>query len=345
MGFKRFDPEDLVLSTDSVTATVWSNNSPTLTTFFTSSTQTTSNTGQFYHQVYQSETGTAGSEVQFSVAYCNSNGSGSKYYNPLVIGNSPTRTNYGQYRSLILGDENAKFVFGGVESNDFYALSVERARYKEKLLPGSFELSLSNSPHTITLIDDSSTQTSVTFTDAGRVYNIVSGSIDNGVSTTLNTNGYTTNAGSFGFFLPDIGTILLNARALQSNPNEGGITLNTQTQPNQQRDNPQRIISAISKSAADDSKNFKLNSEETLSSDFIFVRARNNEFNYSENPSFISGSTGAVIFDSFVDNPTSYITTAGLYNDNNELLAVAKLSRPLPKDFTKELLVRVKLDF
>ena len=60
---------------------------------------------------------------------------------------------------------------------------------------------------------------------------------------------------------------------------------------------------------------------------------------------FISGSTGAVIFPSFIDNPQTYITTVGLYNDNSELLAVAKMSRPLPKDFTKELLVRVKLDF
>ena len=88
-----------------------------------------------------------------------------------------------------------------------------------------------------------------------------------------------------------------------------------------------------------------MNSQEALSSDFIFVRARNNEFNYSENPSFISGSTGEIVFNSFINNPQTYITTVGLYNDSNELLAVAKLSRPLPKDFTKELLVRVKLDF
>ena len=90
---------------------------------------------------------------------------------------------------------------------------------------------------------------------------------------------------------------------------------------------------------------FTLNSEEKLSSDFIFIRAQNSSFNYSENPSFISGSTGEVVFNEFIDNPVTYITTVGLYNDTNDLLAVAKLSRPLPKDFTKEMLVRVKLDF
>jgi hypothetical protein len=58
----------------------------------------------------------------------------------------------------------------------------------------------------------------------------------------------------------------------------------------------------------------------------------------------ISGS-GDFNFPSLVDNPQTFITTVGMYNDNNELLAVAKLSKPLVKDFTKEALIRVKLDF
>jgi hypothetical protein len=77
----------------------------------------------------------------------------------------------------------------------------------------------------------------------------------------------------------------------------------------------------------------------------VFVRSRNAEFNYSTNPSFISGSTGEVIYPYFINSPQVYPTTVGLYNDGNELLAVAKLSRPLQKNFTKEALVRVKLDF
>jgi hypothetical protein len=90
---------------------------------------------------------------------------------------------------------------------------------------------------------------------------------------------------------------------------------------------------------------FTLNSQETITSNYVFVRPRSSEFNYSENPSFISGSTGEVLYSQFINNPQTYITTIGLYNDTNELLAVAKLSRPLLKDFTKEALVRVKLDF
>ena len=82
-----------------------------------------------------------------------------------------------------------------------------------------------------------------------------------------------------------------------------------------------------------------------MASDFYFVRAQNSEFNYSSNPSFVSGSTGQLLWDTMQNNPQTFITTVGLYNDSNELCAVAKLSRPLVKDFTKELLVRVKLDY
>ena len=104
--------------------------------------------------------------------------------------------------------------------------------------------------------------------------------------------------------------------------------------------NPQILFTAINKGAS-----FALNSEETITSDYVFVRARNSEFNYSENPTFISGSTGEVIYDNFINAPQVYVTTVGLYNDSNNLLAVAKMSRPLLKDFTKEALIRVKLDF
>ena len=48
-------------------------------------------------------------------------GSGSQFLNSLVTGSTPTRTNYGQYRNLVLGNEDASFVFGGVTSSYWYA--------------------------------------------------------------------------------------------------------------------------------------------------------------------------------------------------------------------------------
>lgn len=339
MGFKRFDPEDLIISNDSVTATVFSNNNPTLTSFNTSSIQTAGNVGEFYYDVYQTGSTDTSAAVQFNIVYGDLKGSGSAYYNIGVPGASPTRTMYGQYRTLVLGDENASFVFGNQTSEYFYALNVERARYKEKLFPGTMALSLQGPGGTISLTDDSLIQSSVTYTDAGRKYNLVSGSAGT-VYTGVNTSGWTAASGSYGWFLPDIGVLMLNGEALDGVFANGGIALNTTRSANVSSYNQDHMFAAL-----ENGSGWTLNSEETLSSDYIFVRARNNEFNYSENPSFISGSTGEVIFNTFIDSPITYITTVGMYNDNNELLAVAKLSRPLPKNFTKELLVRVKLDF
>ena len=340
MSFKRLQPEDIVISTDSVAGTMWTNNIPTLTNFFTSSIQVAGTIGQFYNSIYQSDPSAENSEVQFDIAYCDRFGSGSRWYNDLVNGYSPTKTNYGQYLTLILADENSQFTFGNKTQNYFYALNLQRARYKQSILPGSLILNLEGpNGDSITLTDDSQTGNLVQFTDAGRVYQIVKGSAGT-VDTSLQANGWTQNSGSYGLLLPDVDILLLNGAALDANSADGGIELGTGRTSDTNDNNPSKLRNALQASTG-----FTINNEEVLSSDFIFVRARNNEFNYSENPSFISGSTGELVQSSFVDNPQTYITTVGMYNDSNELLAVAKLSRPLPKDFTKEMLVRVKLDF
>jgi hypothetical protein len=89
---------------------------------------------------------------------------------------------------------------------------------------------------------------------------------------------------------------------------------------------------------------FTLQSSETVSSRYFFTRVKNSEFNYTTNPSVIDDN-GNLLYTSLINNPQTYVTTVGMYNDNNELLAVAKLSKPLTKDFTKEALIRIKLDY
>jgi hypothetical protein len=340
MSFKRLEADDFVVSSDSITAPMWVGNIPTLTYFFTSSTQAAGQSGNYYLNVYSSS---AATDIQFAIAYGNLNGSGSLLYNSNVNGLSYTSTIYGQYQNLVLGDENAAFVFGNVTSSDFWAISIERNRYKEAIFPGSLTLELSGSLGVISLTDDSNYTTTTVFNEAGRVYNLISGSTGTRVTTATTTaDGWSLNSGSYGWLLPDIGTILLNPTALTGSLAAGGIGLNVNRASNTAGNNNQKLFLAISGSTA---STFTLNSQENVTSDFIFVRPRSSEFNYSENPSFISGSTGEVLYSSFIDNPQVYITTVGLYNDTNELLAVAKLSRPLLKDFTKEALIRVKLDF
>ena len=333
MSFKRFDPEDFVVSSDSITSTLWSTGTPTLTSFFTSSTQVASSAGNYYISVYN--TSSTDQETQFDIVYADLLGSGSELYNTIVPGNSYSKTMYGQYRSMILEDENASFTFGNgtnvISGSHFWVLSIERARYKQSLFPGSLNLTLSGSGGIINLTDDSQDNPVNTFIGSSRVYQLISGS----GGTAGPNSGYVAGSGSYGLVFPDLGTIILNPFAISQS-----IQVAPSRSNNSDGLNPQTLFNAISLGAA-----FSLNSEETITSDYIFVRARNSEFNYSENPSFISGSTGEVIYDNFINAPQVYATTIGMYNDSNELLAVAKMSRPLLKDFTKEALVRVKLDF
>jgi hypothetical protein len=348
MSFNRLDPSDFVVSTDAISSTLWSNNTPTLTAVFTSSAQVAGATGDFYTNIFDAATTQS---VQFALAYGNSNGSGSLVYNTAVDGLSPTSTIYGQWQDLVIGDENTNFVFGAITSSEFFALTFERARYKDSLFLGSLSLTLSSSGGPITLTDNSNYVTSVQFTEAGRVFQLITGSSGVISAGALNSNGFSANSGSYGWLLPDIGTILLNPRALSAPAVSGGIAFTysgSATASSAPNITPnQSLFTSLSSSLANlgSSADFALNSQESITSDFIFVRPRSSEYNYSENPSFISGSTGEVLFPSFINNPQTYITTIGLYNDTNQLLAVAKLSRPLPKDFTKEALIRVKLDF
>jgi len=312
MSFKRFETDDIAISAESITAPVWSTGGVTLSTFFTSSAQYTSN-NQYYVDVYNTGSDNTNAAVQFSISYANSTGGGTTLLNSGVAGKSPSSIIYGQYRSLVLGDEDANFTLGSTTLSEFYVLSIDRARYKEKLLPGTFEINTDNG----VFIDNSTALTTVTYGDAGREYKLVSGSIADGA---LNTT-------EKGYFLPDIGTILLHTSS---------IATATTTTANTNGENSEKFFNALT--------SIRLNSEETVSSQYAFVRVRNSEFNYSTNPSNITGS-GDLRHDVMINAPQAYMTTVGLYNDNNDLLAVAKLSQPLLKDFTKEALVRIKLDF
>lgn len=344
MSYTRLDATDFVVSADSVTAPAWSNNVTALSSFYTaSSTLTSSYYVDVYNAVYTSNT----SSVQFSIAYGTIAGSGSAPLNSLVAANTPTRIIFGQYRNLIYGDAESAVNFGGLNANssELIAIQVDRNRYKEALFPGTFNLTLSNSGNIVKLTDNSNQVSTITYVEGGRLFDIISGS--NGIATTAtapagaSAKGYTA-SGSYGLYLPDIGLILLNPAALSLSSGNGGIGLSFSTSNTNAASsaNKETIFQAINNGAY-----FALNSQETISSNYAFVRIKSQEYNYTTNPSIISGSTGELIYSNLINSPQTFPTTVGLYNDNNELLAVAKLSKPLTKDFTKEALIRVKLDW
>ena len=113
MGFKRFDPEDFVVSADTVTSTVWSNNAISLNTYFTSSVQKRRifRSLLFKHYIKLDLTDPTAA-TQFSIAYGNKNGGGGVRFDGSVPNKTSTSTIYGQYRTLVLEDENANFTFG-----------------------------------------------------------------------------------------------------------------------------------------------------------------------------------------------------------------------------------------
>ena len=339
MSFKRFDQEDITISAESIAAPAWTGQQSTLDVFYTSSLQKGGTSGQYYYNVYQEDTATAGSEVQFAVGFGNVNGSGSVPFKTGVPSKTPSSVVYGQYRTLVNGDEDANFTFGEWAPNSVYIIAVNRSRYKEKLLPGSLQLTISGSRR-LDLTDNSLVLSTISYVDSGRVYDIVSGSDSIPGNIVTPPIAFTNNSGSFGKFLPDVGLIILNADAIKDPTYGAGITLDqTAVTDGIDRANNDIIYNAIKKG-----QNFTLRSEETITSNYVFVRVRNSEYNYSTNPSNITGS-GELRHTIMVNTPQAYITTVGLYNDNNDLLGVAKLSRPLLKDFTKEALVRIKLDY
>ena len=342
MSFTPIASSDFVVSSDSVTAPAWSTNAQTLTSFFTASANLISS---YYLDVYNTTYNASNAAVQFSIAYGHIYGYGSAPLNSLVPQNTPSRITFGQYRNLIYGDAtaNVNFGSGNTSSLDLIAIPIDRNRYKGNLFPGTFNLVLSSS-YALQLTNNYNDVSTVTYLDCGRAYDIISGSNGTAVNSPLLSGapakGYT-NSGSYGLFLPDIGLIVLNPKALSATAANGGLGIN--------------FTSSIAASAGwynndliyqkiNSGSSFTLNSEETISSDYVFVRVKNAEYNYTSNPSMIDVS-GSLIYPNFVNSPQTYMTTVGLYNTNNELLAVAKMSKPLVKDFTKEALVRVKLDW
>ena len=86
--------------------------------------------------------------------------------------------------------------------------------------------------------------------------------------------------------------------------------------------------------------------QEEIMSRHYFIRATSNNFNATTNETYYTQSSGVKqIVPGMIRDPKTYITTVGLYNNSNELLAVAKLSKPILKSKSREALIKVKLDF
>lgn len=242
---------------------------------------------------------------QFSVQFGHLKGSGSLLINPNIDGKSYSRVNYGSYRNLIFGTENTNFIINSATSSAMFFIAINRNRYKESLKPGSINLAIDGEVYT----DDSATDTTPKFHSSNKYHNMVDSS-----------------GTHFGFIYPDMGLIAITASVI----GDALVSSNTSVK------NENNLINTLN--------TFSLQSQETISSRYFFVRVKNSEFNYTTNPSIIDDN-GNLLYPELIDNPRTFLTTVGLYNDKGDLLAISKLSKPLLKDFTKESLLRVKLDY
>ena len=354
--YKKFGTIDKVTNrTEIVTSGIWSGDTGSLTDFYTSSIQLNSSTGKYYLDVYNDVTSSESSEIQFSIAYGDVNGYGAPTVNQDDNSTQPSKATYNQYKNILLDSSDAYFsVYSGSATSSaatathdltsFYAININRARYKERLDPGNISIKLSGSVGEVVLIDDSLDSDGLV-SASGRVYNLVSGSLNIGSALTASIENVTAlNGQGYGLFYPDMGIILLNPNALSASV-DGNLMTAAGSTSNQYHQSGSvsgslKLFDALKKGA-----DFQARRTENVSTSHYFVRANNREFNFSNNPTFVSGSVGAFAQPLFERDPKVYITTVGLYDDANELLAVAKTSQPIEKSFDKEIAIKVKLDF
>ena len=337
--FTIFDRENDVVENQrvKVSSGIFSGGTGTLTSFFTSSVQNA--TGSFlhiYHQDVNEAATSATAEVQFDIGYAHFFGSGSSGNSNSskqgTAGKRETAGNYRQFANVLLPQGTEKFTFTSAPSasNDFYFVSFNRARMREKVDPGNWELRLGN----FKFIDDSGATTNPTTNEGGRVFNIVSGSIETGTGV-IKTTATSQTGGAVGSFYPDLGILLFNASQLDSH-----FGLSTSRSSDTFDNNGRKFFNSIV-----DGEYFQARREEEISSTNYFCRVTNKNYNFSANPTFFSGSDGSLTNSTFFKDPKVFITQVGLYNDNNELLAVAKLSKPILKSYSREAIIKVKLDF
>ena len=339
-AFNGFDDEDIIESdvAKSITSALWSNNVSKLTNFYTSSTQVAAESGKYQWEIYGEDPGAnASASVQFSVAYGHIYGSASATSSGASsVDKTPSKAVYTAFANQLLAPGDDQFTINGTNLNHAYFISVNRERFKEKMNPNGWQLNLwMGGTDMIHLIDDSRYNSEASV-NGSRVYNVISGSLSAGQDTV--------NKNNFGLFYPDLGILVLDNKYMSDVVGE----LGDQTPDNMSltgaatTSQPKAFFEALDKATYGD--HFQGRAEEDISSTHYFVRVKNSEYNFSNNPTF-TNTVGQLSNANMVGDPTSFITTVGLYNDENELVATAKLSKPLAKTFSREATIRVKLDY
>ena len=337
---------------------------------------------KYYYNITQVHPVTSSAETQFSVTYGHIHGSGSDRKGGTSNANtlkSETEAIYEQFTNLLLAPTEISGGFkisqqgvNGVKStgqkdDDIFVLVGKRARFKDRINKKSWTVTLKgyatstgvSTPITRHFTDDSKTVTSTT-TPAGARYNIISGAL--GVASGSGAIADKT----IGWIYPDMGVLVFSAAELSASiPGPGGtqnLTASFAQTPlagtanafsssgfapninnNADCKNALRFVNCLRNVGTSTALRFR--SEEDQTEVSYFCRATATNYNHSNNPTFSSGSDNIIRHQNMRGNPTTFISGVGLYNAGGQLVATARLSSPIKKNFGSEATIKVKLTF
>ena len=294
----------------------------------------------------------------------------SSLYSAITVQQSKKKNIYNQMAQVLMGydttgsilqfDEDGDIVGGGNKINDAIFVNFARLLTKDEIKKESFEMKVGVTEAfagpmaaVMTILDVSASSEYRVNSPAGE-YAILyaTGAIGGDVTTeTIGTHAYK----KCGLIFYQAGIVVLSSSLFQDD-DAGGLVDATGNSTDGAGcdwvDADNSIQTALKSSEISSSadalrnriQNIQFNNTTELNSTVYFCRANHNEFNYSSNPTYLSSSK-IVVKNTTTDNPVSYITSVGLYNDNRELLAVAKLSEPLKKTPDTEFTLRTRLDY
>jgi len=354
---------DKITQTEKVTSPYFSNGDATLAA---ANIVTSSQTGQATNETYF--VGIAHSSTptiqEFDVAFGSTNGYGA---NVETNTKSETEAIYKQFASLLLAptEVTGGFFISSPASNstittgkdeEIYVMSARRSNMKDRINKGTWTIAFSGSNSAGTAaspileLTDDSVNDSPTATPVGDRYNIVSGA-----AGTVHSES---TARNYGFFYPNLGILVFSAAELSASiPGKADNTMDTVAFGNSvhtgfgyatasndtaNRKTALRFINCLSSGSG---ALLTFRDEEDQVSAQYFCRARSGQMNFSNNPTFVSGSLNELRQSTMKGNPTTFITSVQLYNDAGEMVAVGNLSTPLKKNFSSEATIKVKLTY
>jgi len=271
------------------------------------------------------------------------------------------RNIYNQMAQILMGydatgsiqqfDEDGDLLAGGNKMEEVFIMPFTRLLSKDEIKKETFELSLGvkntyATPFTeLITISDVSASTDYRVNspagDYGILYATASSGLLTGSGHTASINGV--DYWHAGLIFYQAGIVVLTGSIFGTQLTTPGVLMNAAGETIEGLLTGS-TIDQISDEFRHRINNVQFNNTTELNSTVYFCRVNHNEFNYSSNPTYVSGSRIQVKTQA-TDEPVSYITTVGLYNDNNELLATAKLSEPLKKSASSEYTIRARLDY